>query len=628
MFRLRFFGGFVRQRRAFLAADEFVPLPLHGAVEEQLTHLDVRRGVELPPAATPVTLYLSCLNAVRPLVIASIGWNIVSVFVVLAGVLAAREVMALSSSLLAAAGLCVVYGAARLGEAAIEYADWLRRGRQSRGMQAHLFSIVNRAVTNLDPAHAGEFTGGQLKTLIGSDVEGIEDFLHASIWQWVPTTVAILILGPALYVMAGALGLVALGLALLALPVAMLGAGVMRHFQMRAQREQDHLTSIIGEWVRNIRLVRYLGWERAVEEEIAGQMRRFSLLHACRHATACVLYGLTWSWWMVPVLGMFAAAAWLDLEVTLPGLFASLWILEHLMNYIQHLPYSISLYGNAAAGAERILRLTRSPQLTRAIEPAPVAAVAPGDRPVRLHLVGVELRYGEAVAIRGITTTIDLTTRTAIVGRVGSGKSTLLELLIGERIPTGGSVEVEFASGARGPLWRRDIYEALRCSVAWSPQRPFLSNATMRANIDLSGEASTAAVERAAVRARLGPDIALFPRGYAEEVGETGINLSGGQKQRVSIARALLEERPVLVLDDPLSAVDPTTEVELMEEILASSGGLILVSHRLSELCRCDRVIVLEAGQVVEDGQPVLLGGEPRSRFSAFLRAVEEHHGG
>jgi ABC-type multidrug transport system fused ATPase/permease subunit len=208
---------------------------------------------------------------------------------------------------------------------------------------------------------------------------------------------------------------------------------------------------------------------------------------------------------------------------------------------------------------------------------------------------------------------------------VGSGKTTLLEVLVGERPLSSGTIEIEWSDGSRTSLWREDAYAKFRAGIAYSPQQPFLSNNSMRANIDLSGTRSLEDVQLAVMAAQLTDDLKLLPRGLQEEVGESGINLSGGQKQRVSLARAFLSNRPLLILDDPLSAVDSRTERLLMEQILERSQGLILVSHRLAELERCDRVVVLEGGNVVEQGAPADLAEDLHSNFRRFLKAVEEH---
>ena len=205
---------------------------------------------------------------------------------------------------------------------------------------------------------------------------------------------------------------------------------------------------------------------------------------------------------------------------------------------------------------------------------------------------------------------------------MGSGKSVLLDLIIGERAPSRGSVEIRFGSGGKFDLWKEDVYRRFRDSIAYSPQQPFLSNTTLRKNIDLGDDLAAQGVEDATKQAQLDSDVVLFPRGYEEEVGETGINLSGGQKQRVSLARAFASRRPIFVLDDPLSAVDRATEQKLAREIFKSATGLILVSHRLDELEACDRILVLEDGAIVEDGAPRRLMDTPGSAFNRFLQAA------
>jgi ABC-type multidrug transport system fused ATPase/permease subunit len=235
--------------------------------------------------------------------------------------------------------------------------------------------------------------------------------------------------------------------------------------------------------------------------------------------------------------------------------------------------------------------------------------------------------YPSGDAIRNLSLSVDLSAHVAVVGEVGSGKTTLLKLLIGELAPTSGEIEVEFAGGVCAPLWNPDVYAAYRSFIAYAPQEPFLSNAPLRDNIDLSTGRGSGEVDDAAGRACLTPDIALFTHGLDEEVGETGINLSGGQKQRVSLARAFVSNRPFLFLDDPLSAVDSATERVLFARFVSEARGFILVSHRIDELNECDRVVVLESGRVVEDGDPCELLRDSRSRYRAFREAREREEG-
>jgi ABC-type multidrug transport system fused ATPase/permease subunit len=356
-------------------------------------------------------------------------------------------------------------------------------------------------------------------------------------------------------------------------------------------------------------------------------MWRFVLATAVRHTAVLVVWAISFSWSMFPLLAIFAVSLSQPGELNLMEVFSSFWLLDHLMSQIQYIPHSLSLYGSASAGASRVITLLAQPDLNDLILPAESQRIARNATPKRIIFSHVGVRYGSHEVLKDVHLEISFDQRTAIIGTVGCGKSTLLEVLIGELPFASGAVEVEFSDGSRGALWREDVYTDFRSAIAYSPQQPFLSNTSMRDNIDLSGEASFEDVQQAVVSSQLREDIALFTRGLAEEVGESGINLSGGQKQRVSLARAFMSRRSVWVLDDPLSGVDTHTERLLMDAITQHVEGLILVTHRVSAIERCQRVIVLEAGTVVEDGDPTTLASDPSSHVYRFLQAVEEHGG-
>ena len=624
MFTLRFFGSFRAQREALLVAAEFAPIPLHSEVQAQLNSLT--GSVNAPPlnVTRPFALFMLILRGVKGLVIEIITWNTIAAVVVLCSVMVTRELVNTKGSLSVAVWLAIAYLILRVAQAAIDYGNNVRRLQVHRGVQVSLYRLINDKVLRLDHASPQYVNKGQLKTLVGSDVESIEDFISAALHQWTPALVSVLILVPALLVVSGWVGLVAFIAAISLIPIATLGARFIEHYQKKVQESQDSLTTLVGEWVKNIRLVRFLGWPTAIEGEVAGRMKTTLILGALRHGVVILVYATSFSWSMVPLLVIFAISSFSAIPLGIAEVFSTFWILDHLLTHIQYIPQSLSLYGGAVAGAQRMIQLLSAPDLERNIQPTvgapPLKCV--GLKSVSLRDVSVQ--YGDAFALSNVSVVFDLTQSTAIVGAVGSGKTTLIELIMGERYPTLGEITVSFEDG-NGPLWREDIYTGFRSRVAYSPQQPFLSNAAMRLNIDLSGESSPEDLEVAAIASQLKPDILLLPRLYEEEIGESGINLSGGQRQRVSLARALLSKRKVLVLDDPLSAVDTKTESALMDSILGIGGGLILVSHRLDQLNRCDRVIVLDGGHIVEDGNPLLLSRNPQSRFSSFLRAAEEH---
>lgn len=624
MFSFSFFAWPTQQRLALLAADDFAPLPLLPETQLALQELeDPARGTEPSDTGSRALLIAAALS-VKHIVLRSLLWRMVGSLLVLVGVFASTHLIDEGQQLSSALLFVGVFTLSKIVGGWIEYFDELRRAQVNRAVQAYLMRLVNRRLLELDPVSALQFSKGEFKTLVSSDVEAVEDFLSAAIQQWAPTLVVFLVLGPALLFTCGSAGVVALLGALLVLPLAWWGARGIEGFQSRAQKEQDSLTTLVGEWVRNIRLVRFLGWQPHFTAQMERVMRRFTLQYAGRHVIACIVYGVTWSWWMVPVTAMLVYASAANVPLTLVQLFSGLWILDQLMNYVQHLPYSLSLYGAAAASASRIGALLGAKRLSENLLPAPSTAVSLGV-PVRIYVDELIVEIGGKRILDSISCVLDLNSQTAIVGEVGAGKSVLLEVLLGERAATRGRVDIEFDSGVRANLWRRDVYESFRRQVAFAAQQPFISNSQLRHNIDLSTVCQDNAVHTAALKGCLEPDIAAFPRGLAEEIGEVGINLSGGQKQRVSLARAFLSGRPVLMLDDPLSAVDGATEEALMDTIFANCRGFILVSHRLGELSRCARVLVLEKGRIVEDGDPKLLTAISHSHFSRFLRALEAH---
>lgn len=211
---------------------------------------------------------------------------------------------------------------------------------------------------------------------------------------------------------------------------------------------------------------------------------------------------------------------------------------------------------------------------------------------------GVGYRLEQRDLLQDIDFTLQRGGMLGVVGRTGAGKSSLLKLLMRLANPsagqlTMGSVPIELL--ALGELRRQ---------FAYVPQEPFLFSTTIAANIALGRpDASQEEIERVARIACVHDDIVRFPKGYETEVGEKGVTLSGGQKQRLAIARALLLEAPILVLDDALSAVDAHTEQQILHALKAHRRTLILVSHRMTAVEQADEILVLDQGHVSERGR-------------------------
>jgi ATP-binding cassette, subfamily B, multidrug efflux pump len=245
--------------------------------------------------------------------------------------------------------------------------------------------------------------------------------------------------------------------------------------------------------------------------------------------------------------------------------------------------------------------MTRINQIMRE---RPTIAAPPS--PVRLpHLRGeiefrgVSLIYPSGRAIDAVDLFIPAATTLAVVGHTGSGKSTLVSLIPRLMDPTAGAVYLDGTN-------LRDLDPAeLRRNIGFVPQETFLFSATIAQNIAFGVDHATdEEIKTAAELAGLSGDIETFPNGYQTMVGERGITLSGGQKQRTAIARALLRDPRILILDDALSSVDTLTEERILNALAAVMRGrtVILISHRVSTVRGADAIVVLEKGRIVERG--------------------------
>lgn len=202
-------------------------------------------------------------------------------------------------------------------------------------------------------------------------------------------------------------------------------------------------------------------------------------------------------------------------------------------------------------------------------------------------------------ALQGISFDLSPGRTLGIIGRTGSGKSTLANLLVRLWDPPPGAICIDGRDVRDIPL------AELREHVAYVPQDAFLFSASVADNIAFVPTApDRTAIEAAAAMAHLDADIRDFSRGYDTMVGERGVTLSGGQRQRVGIARALLKQAPVLVLDDCLSAVDAATEARILHGLrpVMAERTTIIISHRVAAVAAADEILVLDAGRVVERG--------------------------
>ncbi|AXI75379.1 ABC transporter ATP-binding protein/permease [Streptomyces bacillaris] len=228
-------------------------------------------------------------------------------------------------------------------------------------------------------------------------------------------------------------------------------------------------------------------------------------------------------------------------------------------------------------------------------------------------------------ALDGVTFTAPAGRTTAIVGPSGAGKSTLLSLLLRQRDPDRGRVTVDGTATAAYSL------ASLRRGIAVVSQETYLFHATIAENLRIARPAATDGQLRAAARsAGIHQEITGFPQGYDTLVGERGATLSGGQRQRLALARALLADAPVLILDEATSAVDERGEARIVRELVAASRGrtCLVVAHRLDAVRHADHIVVLDGGRVEASGDHsglLAAGGVYASLVAAGRPAQEDH---
>ncbi len=209
------------------------------------------------------------------------------------------------------------------------------------------------------------------------------------------------------------------------------------------------------------------------------------------------------------------------------------------------------------------------------------------------------LQHGDELVLKNVNLTVPAGTSLAIVGPTGSGKSTLVSLIPRIYDASEGSVLIDGRPIREYPL------EVLRANIGFVPQETFLFSDSIRDNIAFGAQDATDEdVRRAAEAANIADDIEGFPQGYRTLVGERGITLSGGQKQRTAIARAIIRNPRILVLDDALASVDTQTEDRILNHLREIMQGrtTIFISHRVSTVRNADRIAVLHDGEVVEYG--------------------------
>jgi ATP-binding cassette subfamily B protein len=270
-----------------------------------------------------------------------------------------------------------------------------------------------------------------------------------------------------------------------------------------------------------------------------------------------------------------------------------------------------------AIGLDRVFELL---DLEPEVQDAPDAvALAPFTQAIEFDHVGFSYDDTRST-LEDVSLTVRPGTITAVVGPTGSGKSTLMALLLRLYDPNVGEIRID------GLSLKRLKVQSLRENIAIALQENLLFGTTIRDNIGYAvPNASDAAVREAARVAGADEFIERLPDGYDTMLGERGQKLSTGQRQRLSIARAIMMDTPILILDEPTAALDAVTELRVLDNLAAWGKGraIFLITHRLSTIRRADQVAVIENGRLIEHGPHQTLMGRSGGAYRRLVEGEE-----
>ncbi len=367
----------------------------------------------------------------------------------------------------------------------------------------------------------------------------------------------------------------------------------------KIDRVWSDVTSVLADTIPGIRVVKAFAQE-------AREARRFRDANQ-RNLEVNDRINKTWSLFTptvtllteIGLLVVWAFGIWLVArqQVTVGVLTAFLAYIGRFYTRLDSMSRIVSVTQKAAAGAKRIFDiLDHRSNVPEPADPQPLPA---GGLRGRLEMDGIGFRYGNRSVIRDLSLVIRPGEMIGLVGHSGSGKSTLVNLICRFYDVTDGSIRVD------GTDIRRLRVADYRRHIGLVLQEPFLFFGTIAENIAYGRPDATRAQVVAAARAAHAHEFILrLPQGYDSMVGERGQGLSGGERQRISIARALLIDPKILILDEATSAVDTETEKEIQKALdnLVLGRTTIAIAHRLSTLRKADRLVVMDRGRVVEVG--------------------------
>ncbi|MGA2009873.1 MAG: ABC transporter ATP-binding protein [Solirubrobacteraceae bacterium] len=495
--------------------------------------------------------------------------------------------------------LAVAIGGAGLVRLVFSVLRRLVAGQVSLGVEVDMRNRLYSQLQGLELAFFDRQQTGQLMSRATVDLQSVRFFLGYGLIFIAQSLVTILLAAVAMFALQP--GLAAISLA--PVPFVVLIANRYGHRSRPAMQEaQQRIAELTADTQENVSGVRVV---KAFAQE-PRQLARFD--HTVQRvfdqqmlATRIqAFYGPLISF--LPNLGLAAILLFggrdvIDGSLSLGAFTAFYAYLLMLISPMQTLGYMLGAAQRASASGARIFEVLDREPTIEAPPGAPPLPAGPGR--VTLQDVGLTFEGANRPALRDIDLEIPGGQTVALVGAMGAGKSALVSLLPRLYDVTTGSVRIDGADVRSVDL------SSLRRAMAVVNDDPFLFSASVHDNIAYARpHATRAEVERAAAAAQAQGFIARLPDGYETRIGERGLTLSGGQRQRIAIARAILADPRILILDDATSSVDASTEqeIKLALEAVMANRTTIVIAHRLSTIALAQRIVVLEDGRVAADG--------------------------
>jgi ABC-type multidrug transport system fused ATPase/permease subunit len=493
----------------------------------------------------------------------------------------------------------VAIGAAGVARLGLSVARRLVAGRVSLGVELDLRNVLYGHLQRLELSFFDGQQTGQLMSRATVDLQAVRFFLGYGLIFIGQSLLTIVLAGIAMFLLRPELA----GLALAPVPFVVLIARSYGHRARPALQEVQQrigeLTAEAEENVSGVRVVKAF----AQEQRQLGRFRNSTsrVFDQAIYATRIEAF-YTPMISFLPNLGLAAillvgGREVIDGTLTVGQFTAFYAYLLMLISPMRTLGYMLGASQRATASGARIFQiLDREPEMT---VPEGAPALPEGSGSVSMR--DVELRFdgSSAPALSGVNLDVQAGRTIALVGAMGSGKTALVSLLPRLYDVSQGSVSIDGADVRSVEL------ASLRSAIAIVNDDPFLFSATVHENIAYArGDATREEVEAAAVAAQADSFIRALPKGYDTMIGERGLTVSGGQRQRIAIARALLANPRILILDDATSSVDASTEQQIKQALRKVMEGrtTFVIAHRLSTITLADEIVVLEAGRIADRG--------------------------